>query len=209
MQFRSQRFTYHHPCLPPKQESLSLTILCNESKVQQDQRIEDFIEIRIRLAELNLNRPTSFIFSLLLHSHACGLAAPLQLSETPCKTPNVGIATINHPFSMVYTTHEHGDEWGMVYDIARPTSFLMLPIQSLGPSAQVASNALITSSGRCGRWRLAEHVADGMAMAAMQPVTWQWKLRGQWDLCRKSCWFFPVKNWVPPQFLWISTINKI
>jgi len=38
-------------------------------------------------------------------------------------------------------------------------------------SHQVASNTLITSCGRCCRWRLAEHVADGMAMAAMQPAT--------------------------------------
>eukprot|EP00435_Cladocopium_sp_Y103_P041715 s1980_g11.t1 len=34
---------------------------------------------------------------------------------------------------------------------------------------KVASNTLITSCGRCCRWRLAQHVADAMAMAAMQP----------------------------------------
>ena len=56
MKFRIQWFTYHHPCLPPKQESLSLTILCNENEVQLDKRIEDFIGIRS--AELNLNGPT-------------------------------------------------------------------------------------------------------------------------------------------------------
>ena len=28
---------------------------------------------------------------------------------------NVGIAIINHPFLMVYTSHKNGDEWGMVY----------------------------------------------------------------------------------------------
>ena len=37
------------------------------------------------------------------------------------KWNNVGIAIINHPFLMVYTTHKNGDEWGMVYGIAIPT----------------------------------------------------------------------------------------
>ena len=28
---------------------------------------------------------------------------------------NVGIAIINHPFLMVFTTNKTGDEWGVVY----------------------------------------------------------------------------------------------
>jgi uncharacterized cysteine cluster protein YcgN (CxxCxxCC family) len=44
-------------------------------------------------------------------------------------------------------------------------------LKTMLKSHQVASNTLITSCGRCCRWRLAEHVADGMAMAAMQPAT--------------------------------------
>ena len=30
------------------------------------------------------------------------------------------LATINHPFLMVHTTHKNGDDWGMVHDIAIP-----------------------------------------------------------------------------------------
>ena len=60
--------------------------------------------------------------------------------------------------------------------------------------AQVARNTLITSCGRCGRWCLAQHVADALAMAAMQPATWRrwgWAMENDWPP-----WVFAIKQWV-------------